>query len=347
MLLESLYLLKAIVGATYDAHVSGRTPVRAARFWDRALTIPCAITTVGTMSIPKNVTKAQATGNDFVLYVDEDGQYDPTAREVEDICDRHFGIGADGVIRVTHPQYVRDLSAEQVEALQQEGAEWFMDYRNADGSLAQMCGNGTRATTRFAMDQKLVTLKDGEEFALGTRSGVKRIASLGQVQGLGEHVFRVNMGAWKIGELDQYTVTVNHASGKAQGTFVDMGNPHVVAVIEDAYSSLPVLADLDLTQPPMVDPEIDEGQNVEFVRIDEIDSREDHGEASMRVFERGCGETLSCGTGLCATAIVLRAKTGVDHWNVTVKGGTLRIDVTDNTVLLTGDAQLVADVAMR
>lgn len=298
------------------------------------------------MSIPQQVTKAQATGNDFVLYVDDNGQFDPTVQEAAQLCDRHFGIGADGLIRLTHPDYVADLSADQREELARGGVTWFMDYRNADGSLAQMCGNGTRAATRLALDRKLVTLADGQPFRLGTRAGIKSIEPLGAVADLGNNVFRVDMGAWKMGTADEYTVTVNGDKGVGRGTYVDMGNPHVVTVVEDAYSTLPVINNLDLTVPPQITPTIDEGQNVEFVRIDEIDSREDQGEATMRVYERGCGETLSCGTGLCATAIVLRAKTGVDHWTITVAGGTLRVDVTDSRVLLTGDAQLVADATL-
>lgn len=102
------------------------------------------------MSIPKSVTKAHATGNDFIAYLDSDGRFEPTADEVRQLCDRHFGIGADGLLRLTKPQYVADLSEAQVAACDDGDAEWFMDYRNADGSLAEMCGNGTRAITLFA-----------------------------------------------------------------------------------------------------------------------------------------------------------------------------------------------------
>ena len=107
-----------------------------------------------------------------------------------------------------------------------------------------------------------------------------------------------------------------------------------------------MLDNLDLSVRPVVEPGIDEGQNVEFVRIDEIDAATDIGEATMRVYERGCGETMSCGTGLCATAIVLRAKIDISHWRIKVKGGTLRVDVTDDNVMLTGSAALVATVQM-
>ena len=295
------------------------------------------------MSIPQQVTKTHATGNDFVVYADPEGRFEPTADEVRHLDDRHFGIGGDGVIRLAHPEDVSDLTAEQIAECREDGAEWFMDYRNADGSLAQMCGNGTRAITLFAYDRGYAK---GDAFHLGTRAGVKVLTSLGSVEGLGRNVFRVDMGSWRRGDLDAFTVTIPGTPGAARGTFVDMGNPHVVCVIEDAMSTLPRVEDLDLVTKPEVSPVLESDQNAEFVRVDEIDAAAGTGEATMRVNERGCGETLSCGTGLCATAITLRAKTGVDHWDITVRGGTVRVDVTDETVALTGSATLVADVTL-
>ena len=116
------------------------------------------------MSIPKSVTKAHATGNDFIAYLDSDGRFEPTADEVRQLCDRHFGIGADGLLRLTKPQYVADLSEAQVAACDDGDAEWFMDYRNADGSLAEMCGNGTRAITlraKTGVDHWDITVRGG------------------------------------------------------------------------------------------------------------------------------------------------------------------------------------------
>jgi len=298
------------------------------------------------MSIPSIVYKAHATGNDFVVYADPDGEYEPTADEVRYLCDRHFGIGGDGLIRLAHPQAVSDLSDAQVADCKANGAEWFMDYRNADGSLAEMCGNGTRAITLFAQRQGLADRPGGRPFRLGTRAGVKTLTSLGDVSGLGKDVFQVEMGAWKRGELDGYEVTIPGVEGSARGTFVDMGNPHVVAVLEDAFATLPTVEELDLAVKPVVAPEIESDQNVEFVRIDEQSEGDDAGEATMRVNERGCGETLSCGTGLCAAAVTLRAKTGIDHWTITVRGGTLRVDVTDTDVKLTGSATIVGKIEL-
>lgn len=298
------------------------------------------------MSIPSIVYKAHATGNDFVVYLDEDGMHEPTADEVRFLCDRHFGIGGDGLIRLAHPQAVSDVNERQIADCAAGDADWFMDYRNADGSLAEMCGNGTRAITLFAQRQGIADQPGGTPFHLGTRAGVKILTSLGDVPGLGKDVFQVEMGAWKRGDVDGYEVTIPGTSGSARGTFVDMGNPHVVAVLEDAFASLPNVEDLDLVTKPVVAPEIPSDQNVEFVRIDEQSEGDDAGEATMRVNERGCGETLSCGTGLCATAIALRAKTGIDHWTITVRGGTLRVDVTDEDVKLTGSATIVGKIEL-
>ena len=298
------------------------------------------------MSIPSIVYKAHATGNDFVVYLDEDGTHEPTADEVRFLCDRHFGIGGDGLIRLAHPQAVSDVNERQIADCAAGDADWFMDYRNADGSLAEMCGNGTRAITLFAQRQGIADQPGGTPFHLGTRAGVKILTSLGDVPGLGKDVFQVEMGAWKRGDVDGYEVTIPGTSGSARGTFVDMGNPHVVAVLEDAFASLPNVEDLDLVTKPVVAPEIPSDQNVEFVRIDEQSEGDDAGEATMRVNERGCGETLSFGTGLCATAITLRAKTGIDHWTITVRGGTLRVDVTDEDVKLTGSATIVGKIEL-
>lgn len=298
------------------------------------------------MSIPSIVYKAHATGNDFVVYLDEDGTHEPTTDEVRFLCDRHFGIGGDGLIRLAHPQAVSDVNERQIADCAAGDADWFMDYRNADGSLAEMCGNGTRAITLFAQRQGIADQPGGKPFHLGTRAGVKILTSLGDVPGLGKDVFQVEMGAWKRGDVDGYEVTIPGTSGSARGTFVDMGNPHVVAVLEDAFASLPNVEDLDLVTKPVVAPEIPSDQNVEFVRIDEQSEGDDAGEATMRVNERGCGETLSCGTGLCATAITLRAKTGIDHWTITVRGGTLRVDVTDEDVKLTGSATIVGKIEL-
>lgn len=299
---------------------------------------------VGDMSIPQHVTKTHATGNDFVVYLDPNGEWDPTVDETRWLTDRHFGIGGDGLIRLTPPEYVADLNEAQVQALHDGGAVWFMDYRNTDGSLAEMCGNGTRAITLFAISRGVA--KQDVPFRLGTRAGIKTLTPRGDLSPYGRNVFTVEMGHWRMGQENAYEITIPGTPGAARGTFVDMGNPHVVAVVEDAFSTLPTVEELDLATKPQVNPGIESDQNVEFVRIDDIDESTGVGEATMRVNERGCGETLSCGTGLCATGVVLRAKTGIDHWDITVRGGTLRVDVDESDVRLTGSAALIADVKL-
>ena len=332
------------------------------------------------MSIPTRIIKAHATGNDFVAYVDADGEYEPSAEQTAWLCDRHRAVGADGLLRITHPQYVSDLTGGQREALGRAGSEWFMDYRNADGSLAEMCGNGTRVVAllvrRFGLVEPNVPL------ALGTRAGVKRLEFLGDDPLLGSDVFRVDMGPWHRGEFGEYRVRVPGTTGSAPGTFVDVGNPHVVSVMETAgavphvpadggerektdghqdvatslawntveqqtrAADLPCLKHLDLLRKPVVEPVLASDQNVEFVRVDAMDAARGQGAATMRVHERGVGETLSCGTGLCASGIVLQGLTGVPHWNISVPGGTLRVDVSPQSVWLTGSATLVANVEL-
>ncbi|MDF7664617.1 diaminopimelate epimerase [Bifidobacterium sp. ESL0745] len=298
------------------------------------------------MSLPQFVYKGHGTGNDFVIYLDRTGQFEPSAEEVRHVCDRHFGIGADGLIRLSKPEFVSDCTDEQIAQCHDGGAQWFMDYRNADGSLAEMCGNGTRVTALMAQRAGIADVPGGEPFQLGTRAGVKNLRSLGALAPYGDDVFQVSLGAGKISALDTYTVTIPGSAGEAYGTFVDMGNPHVVAVLQDGKATLPAIEDLNLIVKPVVSPAIETDQNVEFVRIDERDDVKGFGKATMRVNERGCGETLSCGTGLGATAVTLRAKTGIAHWDIAVRGGLLKVDVSADDVRLTGAAAIVAKVEL-
>ncbi|MBB2955239.1 diaminopimelate epimerase [Bifidobacterium commune] len=298
------------------------------------------------MSLPQEVYKGHGTGNDFIVYIDRDGVQEPTGDEIRHVCDRHFGVGADGLLRLTKPEHVSDLSDRQIVQCRDDGAEWFMDYRNADGSLAEMCGNGTRVAALVAQRAGIAQETGDDSFKLGTRAGVKVLRSLGQVEPYGNDVFQVGLGGGGIGALDAYEVTVPGMAGTAAGTYVDMGNPHVVAVLEEGRTSLPAVEKLDLAVKPVVKPKIDTEQNVEFVRVDFCDVTQDFGRATMRVNERGCGETLSCGTGLGATAVTLRAKTGVSHWDIIIRGGLVHVDVSDDDVLLTGAAAIVAKVEL-
>lgn len=320
------------------------------------------------MSLPRSIVKAQATGNDFVMYHDPDGGLAPSAAQTQWVCDRHFGVGADGLLRLTRPEYVDDLSDEQRAACRDAGATWFMDYRNADGSLAEMCGNGTRAIALFARQLGLWDPGDGP-LLLGTRAGVKAIRSATDHPELGRDVFQVDMGHFRADAPGTYRVSIPGVHGQAAGTFVDMGNPHIVVVAERAdttqtglaqtelaqidslvkTSSLPAVRELDLSRKPVVEPALEHGQNVEFVSVTDMAAAQSTGSAFMRVNERGVGETLSCGTGLCATAVTMHALTGVRHWRITVLGGHVVVDVNEHnqTVSLTGPAVLVGRMQLE
>lgn len=301
---------------------------------------------------PNVVVKAHATGNDFVMIFDPDGSRDCDEAQVRFLCDRHRGIGGDGVIRITPPEFVSDVSDEVAQSLRSQGAQWFMDYRNADGSIAQMCGNGTRATALVIQALSLMEQNVGSELALGTRVGVKTLVYKGDVPAYGSDVFTVDLGRYQLGEQCAYEVSVA-PDVRGAGTYVDMGNPHVVVLDSDREGT--ALTQMDLTQKPQVTPVIEQGQNVEFVDIvsvgggsGESDSNgaETRGTARMRVHERGVGETLSCGTGLGASGVVLRSRTGVGAWDITVAGGTLGVDVDDTNVRLTGPATIVGVITL-
>ena len=195
-------------------------------------------------------TKGHGTGNDFVLYLDPHGDQPLTADQIAKICDRHFGVGADGVIRVIRSEALqpgRELLAEAPEAI------WFMDYYNADGSIAEMCGNGTRVFARYLTEKGLVELADGETLSIGTRAGVRDIQR--NLAG-----FAVNMGRWRL-EADEPTVHANGLSVARPGLGINVGNPHVVV----ALASQDELVGLDLTQAPQLTPAPAAGANVEFV----------------------------------------------------------------------------------
>jgi len=280
-------------------------------------------------------TKGHGTGNDFVLYLDPYGDQPLTADQIAKICDRHFGVGADGVIRVIRSEALqpgRELLAEAPEAI------WFMDYYNADGSIAEMCGNGTRVFARYLTEKGLVELADGETLSIGTRAGVRDIQR--NLAG-----FAVNMGRWRL-EADEPTVHANGLSVARPGLGINVGNPHVVV----ALASQDELVGLDLTQAPQLTPAPAAGANVEFVVPADPMIRDGVGSISMRVHERGSGETLSCGTGIVAAALATRHWAGAgapNQWTVRVPGGTLgvRMFATEDgeQVGLSGAAELVFD----
>ena len=258
------------------------------------------------MSRRLEFTKGHGTGNDFVLVPDLRDELRVTGEAVRAVCDRRFGIGGDGLIRV----------------VSQEG-RWFMDYYNADGSLGEMCGNGARLFAWYLRDRGLV---ETDAFEIGTRGGVRHVTLRGELVDIDMGVPRNPSGEVK--------VSVGSHTWSAQAVF--MPNPHAVVFVDD-------LADAgSLHDPPVVDSELfPNGQNVEFVVRDSAQA------VRMRVHERGVGETLSCGTGICAVADRVWADHGIDgpaELQVGVPGGVCQVVRADaGSLILRGPVAVVAD----
>jgi diaminopimelate epimerase len=276
-------------------------------------------------------TKGHGTGNDFVVVADPDGQLDLAPEQVTALCDRHFGIGADGLLRA-----VRVRSDDEARALDTDDAEWFMDYRNADGSLAEMCGNGIRVFVAFLIEQGLATLANGDTIPIATRGGVMEV----QRTATG---FAVDLGRWRLDGTDP-VVTAPGLEVSRPGLAISVPNPHVVVVLADGRE----LADADLSTAPVLDPAPPLGANVEFVQPAEPLVEDGVGRIRMRVHERGSGETLSCGTGAAAAALAARYWVGAaapDSWKVRLPGGVLGVRMFPTEegehVSLSGPATLV------
>ena len=264
--------------------------------------------------------KGHGTENDFVLLPDPDAVLDLTGERVRALCDRHRGIGADGVLRALPTASVAGLLDVDVSG---STSDWFMDYRNADGSIAEMCGNGVRVFARYLVEAGLA---DAGEFAVGSRAG-DRVVTV--PAGDPDGTVTVRMG--------HATVTGRSSARLGDtsmpGVVVDVGNPHLACVIE-----APV-ADLDLTVPPDYDDVVfPHGVNVEFVNDVTL------GVLRMRVHERGVGETRSCGTGTVAAVAAALHLAGerVGRRTVLVPGGQVVVTVDEHDSTLTGPAVLVA-----
>ena len=254
-------------------------------------------------------TYGHGTHNDFVLLFDPDGVQEITSEQVARICNRATGIGSDGFIRINK----RD-------------GKWFMDYRNQDGSIAEMCGNGIRVMARYLVERGY----QGEGiFSINTRAGMKYLA----VPAVDD--ISVNMGS--VQEVyDDVTVRIGDHSWRA--THIDVGNPHAVVFVDD------LAAIGDLKGAPEVDGDYPDGVNVEFVTF------LPNGELAMRVYERGVGETQSCGTGTCAVALAATLHKGgrlPSRWVINPPGGRLVVDTDahSNSTLI-GPAVLVKDVEL-
>ncbi len=291
------------------------------------------------------LAKGHGTENDFVLLDDRDGRVPLTAEQVVALTDRRAGIGADGVIRA-----VPSLALPEGQALlSTDGrAIWFMDYRNADGSVAEMCGNGLRVFVAFLARRGLVDLPDGAGVVVGTRAGALEVWRFGDR-------LAADLGAWSLPGGDDaleagYDVTVAVAGvpGVRPGLRVALANPHTVVTLADVHE----LASADLGRAPLVEPAPPDGTNVELVVPlgEQVLAGRRLGVVRMRVHERGVGETRSCGTGACAAALAVRAwagPTAPEEWRVLVPGGELGVRVLPGSrVELSGPATLVGDVTL-
>jgi diaminopimelate epimerase len=280
------------------------------------------------------VTKGHGTANDFVLFSDPDNTRDLGESGFRQLADRHRGIGSDGVIRAVKTAN----SAEVAQLLDQEpAAMWFMDYRNADGTQAEMCGNGVRVFVEYLLANNLATLNPGETLPVATRAGIVDVAKSASGH------YQVDMGRWSLAGADPM-VRARGLDIPRPSLAIICPNPHVVV----ALASVDELAELDLSVRPQLDPEPPEGANIEFVVPQEPLVVDGVGHIRMRVFERGVGETQSCGTGAMAAALATRYWAGASaphHWRVDVPGGTLAVRMFPTEegehVSLSGPAELV------
>ena len=294
--------------------------------------------------------KGHGTENDFVILPDPDGALDLTPALVRRLCDRRAGIGADGVLRVVEIEVLAaaltesgpggfraagaadDLLASAAatalaapataaEAASGLAPQWFMDYRNADGSVAEMCGNGVRVFTRYLIEHGLA---HGPEFAIETRGGTRLVRAEPGGQ------FTVDMGPATV--LGTGRASVGGAG--REGLRISVGNPHLACVVDTPLDGY------DFSAPPVLDvAAFPDGANVELVRLTGERS------AQMRVYERGSGLTRSCGTGAVAAAVAAAEAIGErgGTWAIRVPGGDLIVTLDQETTLLTGPAVIVAE----
>ncbi len=255
--------------------------------------------------------KGHGTENDFILLPDPDGTLEVSASQVRALCDRRAGLGADGVIRVAP-------------AAESSAAAFVMDYRNADGSLAQMCGNGARLFARYLVDAGWAP---AGRIVFQTRGGL-RVADVPETGDVTVEMGQVRLGEDAVARIDD---------SQFPGVAVDVGNPHLVCLTRVPLGSL------DLSRQPGFDAAaFPEGVNIEFAVPRAVD------EVAMRVHERGVGETRSCGTGTVAVAAAYLASTGRASGTVrvSVPGGEVGVTVTPQGASLTGPAVVLATGAI-
>lgn len=274
--------------------------------------------------------KAHGTGNDFVVLPDWDDEIGLQPPLVRALCERDTGLGGDGVLRIVAPE---DAS----------GADASMDYRNADGSVAEMCGNGIRVVAKHVVDHGLVS-PEGGRLRIDTRAGVKPVTVSFGDDGRVATV-TVDMGPPELSakrvpfDTDRERAIgekVEVAGGTVQLTAVSMGNPHAVVLVDDVDET----AVAELGSALETHGRFPERTNVEFVQLT------DAGRARVRVWERGVGETAACGSGACAVLVALR-ELGEEDGPVTLAfpGGDLEVTYEPDaaaSVHLTGPAVEVA-----
>jgi diaminopimelate epimerase len=273
--------------------------------------------------------KGHGTQNDFVLLPDLDARLALTPAAVWALCDRRRGLGADGVLRVTTAQGA--LSAGVFDRVPEgvKPGDWYMDYRNADGSIAQMCGNGVRV---FAHYLRASGLEQRDEFVVGSLAGPRPVV-LHRADALTADV-TVEMGKTNQSGTGSAVVGGRQFTGLA----VDVGNPHLACV--DATLTDDELACLDVAAPVQFDgAQFPDGVNVEVLTAPA------NGAVTMRVHERGVGETRSCGTGTVAAAVAAlqHQGAGTGTLEVRVPGGEVTVTITDATSYLRGPSVLVAN----
>ncbi|MBF4510813.1 MAG: diaminopimelate epimerase [Aeromicrobium sp.] len=262
-------------------------------------------------------------GNDFVMIEDLDGTLDFAPEAVQWFCDRHFGIGGDGLIlvrRATTPE-----------------ADYYMHYHNADGSLAEMCGNGARCFAKYIVDHGLVPA-DADSLVIETLGGLKPVTFTRDEDGLLDSA-TVDMGEPILAPEDipttfsgtqVYDCPIDTPLGEVRITAVSMGNPHAIIWVDD-IDEAPVHTLGPLVETHEAFPRHTNVEFAEFVDAEHI---------RLRVWERGVGETLACGTGACATlvAAVLSCRTGRQA-TIELPGGDLLIRWHENDrVYMTGSA---------
>jgi diaminopimelate epimerase len=272
--------------------------------------------------------KGHGTENDFVLLPDIDAELRLTAGRVAALCDRRRGLGADGVLRITSAGAAKTAGVLDRLPDGVDAGDWYMDYRNADGSTAQMCGNGVRV---FAHYLRASGMEARDEFVVGSLAG-PRLVTLHHVDATNADV-TVDMG--KANRLGAGEAVIG--GRRFTGLAVDVGNPHLACV--DAQLGVDELAALDVAAPVQFDrAQFPDGANVEVLTAPVA------GLVHMRVHERGVGETRSCGTGTVAAAVAALADAGADTGTLTVRvpGGDVTVTVTDATSYLRGPSVLVA-----